>query len=494
MKAFRYFTAVAAILAMAACQNDDLDLGGYENDLDAVRINATVGSLVESRSNPMTSSAFEDDDKITLQSEGQSVVYTYDKYAPDGPVWTAEAGKFLKWIKPTQKFTAYSPSDYTANKPVLSDQRGKDWDDANYIGKSDYMYFEGDCDKPDQAPYTINLEMQRQTARVVVYSGFSYNNELENLEGYTITLTISDGTTTVQPCLYNGYYYALLNPTTAADATKAFVTITLTKGDEKKEYIVRGVPVLEKGYSYTYNITIGKDRVEIGTVDVDPWDDGGVIEGNEHQTEEVITHEYVDLGLTTGTLWAAYNIGATAPEEAGDYFAWGETASKSDYSWDTYKYGGISTLTKYCYNNDYSEGDYTDNLVTLEATDDAATANWGSDWRMPTKTELEELAVECTWAWTTDYNSTGVAGYIVSSKAAGNTNAIFLPAASFRNATDEPSGNGSYGYYWCSSLDAENNEPSRAWNFTIYSDSNNDIESNKRYYGLSVRAVFAQTN
>ncbi len=287
MNTFRYIATIAAILALAACNNDDLDLGGYENDLDAVRINATVGSLIESRSNPITSSAFEDDDKIILQSEGQSVVYTYDKHAPDGPVWTAEAGKFLKWIKPIQGFTAYFPSDYTANKPVLSDQRGKNWDDANYIGKSDYMYFEGDCNKPDQAPYTINLEMQRQTARVIVNGGFSYNNELESLNGYTITLTISDGTTTVQPCLSNGRYYALLNPTTEANTEKAFVTITLAKGDEKKEYIVRGVPVLEKGYSYTCNITIGKDKVEIGVVEIAPWTDGGVIEGNEHQAEEV---------------------------------------------------------------------------------------------------------------------------------------------------------------------------------------------------------------
>ncbi len=239
---------------------------------------------------------------------------------------------------------------------------------------------------------------------------------------------------------------------------------------------------LESGKITTVNLRVAKDNITLEGITVGDWHDGTDIEGGV--AEEV---PWVDLGLPTGTLWAAYNVGATAPEEAGDYFAWGETKPKSDYSWDTYKYGGYSTLTKYCTNGIYGT---VDDKIILDVSDDAATANWGSDWRMPTKKEMEELAVECTWTWTKNYNSTGVAGYIVSSKAAGNTNAIFLPAASFRHATDEPSSIGSYGYYWCSSLDAENNEPSRAWNFTIYSGSNNDIESNNRYYGLSIRAVY----
>ncbi len=286
MKTFRYITAVAAIITLAACNNEDLDLGGYENDPDAVYVNATVGNLVESRSNPITSAAFENGDRIKLSSEGRTGVYTYNTDANSGS-WTFASGDYLRWNNPTQKFFAWFPESYSGNDKVLQNQSGHEWGNANYIGKSDYMYFEGDCDKPAQAPYTINLKMQRQTARVIVNSAFKYNNELESMEGYTITLTISDGTTEVQPCLYNGYYYALLNPTTAANIEKDFVTITLKKGDETRWYNVKGVPVLEKGYSYTYNITIGKDKVDIGEVEVAPWTDGGVIEGNEHQAEEV---------------------------------------------------------------------------------------------------------------------------------------------------------------------------------------------------------------
>lgn len=285
MKTLRYITAVAAIMALAACSNEDLDLGGYENDPDAVHINATVGNLIESRSNPITSSAFENGDKIKLTSEGRTGVYTYNANDNNGS-WTFTSGDYLRWNNQTQKFFAWFPEDYSGEDKVLSNQSSSEWGNEHYIGLSDYMYFEGDCEKPGQAPYAINLEMQRQTARVIIGT-FTHKNELSNLEDYTISLTISDGTTTVQPCLSDGKYYALLNPTTTANAYEDFVTVTLHKDNDTRVYYVRGVPVLEKGYSYEYSVTIGKDRMEIGEVEVAPWTDGGVIEGNEHQAEEV---------------------------------------------------------------------------------------------------------------------------------------------------------------------------------------------------------------
>ena len=100
---------------------------------------------------------------------------------------------------------------------------------------------------------------------------------------------------------------------------------------------------------------------------------------NEPQDE----HEWVDLGLTSGTLWATCNVGATAPEDYGDYFAWGETEPKEDYSWSTYKWcnGSYKTQTKYCTNSKYGT---VDDKTELEPEDDAAFVNWGSTWRMPT--------------------------------------------------------------------------------------------------------------
>ena len=151
-------------------------------------------------------------------------------------------------------------------------------------------------------------------------------------------------------------------------------------------------------------------------------------------------HEYVDLGLPSGTLWATCNVGADTPEEYGNCYAWGETETKTDYSWETYKFfttDGGGTFTKY---------NGTDGKTTLDPEDDAATVNWGGKWRMPTDDEWRELYKNCTWTWTT---LNGVNGYEVKSNANGNS--IFLPAAGYCNV-DGWNKAGRKGIYWSSSL------------------------------------------
>ncbi|MBO4805108.1 MAG: hypothetical protein J5554_03625 [Paludibacteraceae bacterium] len=111
-------------------------------------------------------------------------------------------------------------------------------------------------------------------------------------------------------------------------------------------------------------------------------------------------YDYVDLGLPSGTMWATYNVGATKPTELGDYFAWGETEPKKDYEWTSYKWctvyenGNYDQFTKYVINSGYGA---IDNKTVLEPDDDAAYANWGSGWRMPTVEEQKELIAGCTW-------------------------------------------------------------------------------------------------
>ena len=139
-------------------------------------------------------------------------------------------------------------------------------------------------------------------------------------------------------------------------------------------------------------------------------------------------HDYVDLGLPSGTLWATMNVGATKPEEYGDYFAWGETAPKDSYTWDSYKYGnGSYALTKYCNNSKYGKDGFADSLTELEIADDAARANWGGEWKMPTQAQVQELVNGTTSAWTNDYNNTGISGMTFTSKTNGKTR--FVPAA-----------------------------------------------------------------
>ena len=213
-----------------------------------------------------------------------------------------------------------------------------------------------------------------------------------------------------------------------------------------------------------------------------------IAEGQEHMLEYTLAkntqlsgsiagHGYVDLGLSVK--WATCNVGANKPEDYGDYFAWGETKPKTTYNWSTYKWcrGSYDTQTKY---NNKSGYGTVDKKRTLELADDAARANWGGSWRMPTKAEQDELREKCTWIWTTQ---NGVAGYRVTSKSNGNS--IFLPAAGYRYGSSLYSA-GSYGYYWSSSLDTD--RPDYAYELYIYSD---DVSRNyyRRYSGCSVRPV-----
>ncbi len=171
-------------------------------------------------------------------------------------------------------------------------------------------------------------------------------------------------------------------------------------------------------------------------------------------------HKYVDLGLPTGLLWATCNIGATYPEEYGDYFAWGETTTKSEYTESNYTYSG--------------------NPTTLPLSADAANANWGGNWRMPTKEERDELFNNCIIIWTDNYNYTGIAGFIFKNKVAGSKNIIFLPAGGRYQAS--LSAVNLMGNYWCSSFD------NGAQYFSI-SSSGGGLGKSADYLGYSVRAV-----
>ena len=196
-------------------------------------------------------------------------------------------------------------------------------------------------------------------------------------------------------------------------------------------------------------------------------------------------HEYVDLGLPSGTLWATCNVGADSPEEYGDYFAWGETQPKDYYDWSIYQHsnGGISwqnpNLTKYCDNSDYGYNGFTDNLTTLQPEDDAATANWGSGWCMPTADQWRELRDNTFTSWTT---RNGVEGRLFT---AANGNSLFLPAAGYCEGSGLYDA-GSFGGYWSSSLDT--GYPDNAW-YLYFNSDNYGMYYNDRYYGHSVRAV-----
>lgn len=192
-------------------------------------------------------------------------------------------------------------------------------------------------------------------------------------------------------------------------------------------------------------------------------------------------HEWVDLGLPSGLKWATCNVGASQPEEYGDYFAWGEVEPKDYYDWSTYKWcnGTENTQTKYCNDSYYGYNGFTDYKTTLDLSDDAANYNWGGGWRMPTEEEQDELRNNCSWEWT---SKNGVYGRKVTGP---NGNSIFLPAAGFCYDSSL-SYAGSLGYYRSSSLGTY--DPSYASEL-CFSYHNVGWDGSDRYYGFSVRPV-----
>ena len=266
----------------------------------------------------------------------------------------------------------------------------------------------------------------------------------------------------------------------------AETVVTVEVGESKTVNIVNGngsYSVAGSTANFTRSIVSGKLKVTgtaIGTntVTVTNTSTGATAVLTVIVTEPAVEeHEYVDLGLPSGTLWATCNVGASSPEEYGEYFAWGETEPKSTYSWATYKWcnGSSTTMTKYCKSSSYGT---VDNRTELLPEDDAAYVNWGSSWRMPTKTQYDELKLECTWTWST---RNGVNGRLVTGP---NGNSLFLPAAGYRDGTSIVSVS-TYGYYWLSTLYSS----SSSGTCQYFNSSGKYWSGRNRYYGLMVRAV-----
>ena len=212
-------------------------------------------------------------------------------------------------------------------------------------------------------------------------------------------------------------------------------------------------------------------------------------------------HEWVDLGLPSGTLWATCNVGASKPEEYGDYFAWGETSGynsgKTTFNWSTYKWmntgqSSWTEINKYTYADGktsgcwYSNGIFIgDGKTTLESSDDAATINWGSAWCMPSFDQIKEL-YNSSYTTTEWIRMNGVNGRKITSKSNGKS--LFLPAAGYHDY-DAIELTCSSGYYWSSSLYPLISHS--AISLCLHSDGI-DYFNNARINGLSVRPVRAK--
>lgn len=356
------------------------------------------------------------------------------------------------------------------------------------------------------------------TERGVCYATYSSpttsNSKMKSGSGtgsFTANLTsLSDGTT------YYARAYAINSEgttygsqvtfTTKAYSTPTVTTNTVTDITSNSATISGnvtsdgGATVTERGICYTTSSspTISHSKVTSGTgtgsfsanltslsantkyyYRAYAKNSKGVSYGDIGSFTTKMLHEYVDLGLSVK--WATCNVGATRPDEYGDYFAWGEIGDevKIRYNWTTYKYcnGSSNSLTKYDY--------YTDKKSKLDLSDDAAYVNWGTSWRMPTKAEFTELLNSCIWTWT---QSNGVYGYNVKGPSG---NSIFVPASGWIGDSGSVTGANTYGYYWTSERYGGNGS---SYNYNAYYlyfySGRQQIQDGQRCNGYFVRPVY----
>ena len=286
-----------------------------------------------------------------------------------------------------------------------------------------------------------------------------------------------------------------LSPTTTFEAGTYYISVlpqAFANGFTLEAYRTSSSDKADYALEISTNVEVERSQIlNVGKMEYDPFNG----------------HDYVDLGIeiteggkTYKLLFATTNVGASAPEKNGDYFAWGETTpyyqnwsgSGSPTSWKDGKSAGYK-WESYCGQSSFTEWStvpYDDNKV-LKPEYDAAHVNWGGDWVMPTRNEWKALYDNTTNAWTTDYNGTGVAGRVFTSKK-DTSKSIFLPAAGYFYGTSVVYV-GSYGYYWSSSLNTDN-PAYYAYILYIRSGDVAPADYSRRSDGQSVRPVLRMAN
>ena len=191
-------------------------------------------------------------------------------------------------------------------------------------------------------------------------------------------------------------------------------------------------------------VMIGCEKEDKNAIKADTVNKGIVMKPGKDGKEYAV----VDMGFNTKTLWATCNIGATSPEQAGDYFAWAETGAKDSYTWTTYKYcnGSHLTLNRYTLDKEHADNKMIDSTKIMKSEDDVARQIMGDNWKVPTRAQYLELISTCDYKCCKLNN---VWGYLFTSKKNGNS--IFLPLAGLRDMEDLLH-NGTYGFYWSNEL------------------------------------------
>ena len=263
----RLMGCAAAILALTACSESEDLLAAYHSDSKAVHITAQVGKASAdgfTRSNPLgdadAQAKFNENDEISVQADGQDAVI----YKLVGSEWQPQGGKFLKWENETMNFTAYYPASFngTINQP-------EKYDNEDDLAAADFMSFSGPQSNTNKSNQ-LTLTMERKMARVVVeIAGF--NDQYANATVNSLSI-----------CGIKAYkhsdnkFYALIKPCEAQNS-ETFLSLDVAEGESKTTETLTGIPKLEAGNSYTYKLTVGKNKISVSGITVTDWDNTGII-------------------------------------------------------------------------------------------------------------------------------------------------------------------------------------------------------------------------
>ena len=279
MRTKLYMIALAAmtmILALSSCSESEDLLSAFHSDPNAVRITAQVGKASANgftRSFPLgdaeAQTKFKDGDMISVQADGQDAV----TYQLNNNEWQPQGSKFLKWESNEMNFTAYYPSSFngTITQPT-------EYTSEADLAAADFMSFSGPQTNTNNSN-NLTLTMERKMARVVV--------EIDGFKDQYAGATI-DNINSLSICGVKAYkhsdkkFYALIKPC-AAQNSETFISLDVAEGASKTTETLAGIPALAAGNSYTYQLTVGKDKVSVSGIYVADWTTGDITGG---KTEE----------------------------------------------------------------------------------------------------------------------------------------------------------------------------------------------------------------
>ena len=469
----RTLLSLSLLALLASCANDDVLT--QSDFISSITITAEDIRLAESElatrtDLSVTSSglqfAWAAEDVVGIYpNEGDQVSFPMTKGAGtqsanfDGGGWAVKSGSTYAAYFPYDAANTYYGRSYTALPLSYTGQSQSANSSTAHLGDYDYMV--ATASSPSNGTIGFNfthvnsfLYTQLTTPDAATFTQLTLSAE-DDVFTEEATVNISTG---------------VITPTkTAKSVTLALDDIAVSANGTLYAWLAV-TPTELSGKTLTATLT-AKD----GTLYKTDIAGKKLETGRAYILSGALAPDYVDLGLSVK--WATFNVGASKPEEYGDYYAWGETEIKETYNRSSYKWcnGSYDTQIKYCTNSDYGT---VDNKTVLELADDVAHVKWGGNWRMPTGDELSELTTECTWKYT---RQNGIIGYQVTGP---NGNSIFLPAAGYRHDDKLTDG---MGWYWSSSL--RTSQPYAAY-FIHFSSLSVGFAGDRRWYGRSVRPVY----